>query len=56
MTFEDRQQLLRLIVGRITVEEERVSVQTVILTGQDGVKLCNRRSELVEPRGDINAG
>ncbi|MEE9260978.1 MAG: recombinase family protein, partial [Dehalococcoidia bacterium] len=49
MTFEERQQLLRLVVERITVEEERVTVETVIPTGQDDVKLRNRRGELVEP-------
>ena len=49
MTFEERQQLLRLVVERVTVEDERVTVETVIPTRGDDVKLRNRRSEPVEP-------
>ena len=49
MTFEERQQLLRLVVERITVEDGRVRVETIITTGQDDVKLCKHRGELVEP-------
>ena len=39
MTFEERQELLRLVVERITVEDCRVRVETIIPTGQDDVKL-----------------
>ena len=46
LTFEQRQQLLRLVVERATVENGRVRIETVIPTGQG--KLCNRRPELVE--------
>ena len=46
LTFEERQQLLRLVVERTTVENGRVLIETVIPTGQGN--LCNRRPELVE--------
>ena len=49
MIFEERQQLLRLVVERITVVEERVTVETVIPTSGDDVKLRTRRGEPVEP-------
>ena len=48
MTFGERQQLLRLVVERITVEDGRVRVETIIPTGQDDVKLRKQRGELVE--------
>ena len=48
MTFEDRQQLLRLVVERATVENGTVRVETVIPTGQ--VNLRNRYPEIVEGR------
>jgi site-specific DNA recombinase len=48
MTFEERQQFLRLVVEGITVIDGRVKVETVIPTDQD-VILRNTRSELVEP-------
>ena len=49
MTFEERQELLRLVVEGITVEDCRVRVETIIPTGQDDVKLRKLRGELVEP-------
>ena len=49
MTFEERQQLLRLIVERITVENGRVKVETVIPTGQGDGQLRNLSGEPVEP-------
>ena len=49
MTFEERQELLRLVVERITVEDGRVRVETIIPTGEDDVKLRKLRSELIEP-------
>lgn len=49
LTFEERQQLLRLVVERITVEDGRVRVETIIPAGRDDVKLRNLRRELVEP-------
>ena len=39
MTFEERQQLLRLVVERVTVEDDRVRIETVIPTGGDDVQL-----------------
>lgn len=48
MTFEERQQLLRLVVEGITVEDGRLKVETVIPVEQDG-KLRNVRGEPVEP-------
>jgi site-specific DNA recombinase len=43
MTFEERQQLLRLVVERIMVEEGKVRIETVIPTDQDSDKLRNVR-------------
>ncbi|MFH1087770.1 MAG: recombinase family protein [Chloroflexota bacterium] len=36
MTFEERQQLLRLVVERIMVENGRVRIETIIPTGEEG--------------------
>ena len=47
MTFEERQQLLRLVVERITVEDGRVRIETIIPTDNDD-KLRTRRAEPVE--------
>ncbi len=49
MTYEERRQLLRLVVERITVEDHTVRIETVIPTGNDD-KLRARHRELVEPR------
>ena len=49
MTFEERQQLLRLVVEGITVENDLVRVETVIPTGQDQDQLRYVRGKLVEP-------
>ena len=49
MTFEERQQFLRLVVERITVEGERVKVATVIPADLGNGQLRNARRELVEP-------
>ena len=46
LTFEERQQLLRLVVEKVTVDNGRVRIETVIPPGDD--KLRNRRPELVE--------
>jgi len=48
MTFEERQQFLRLVVESVTVAEGRIMVETVIPQLSDG-NLRNARSELVEP-------
>ncbi|MCH9037703.1 MAG: recombinase zinc beta ribbon domain-containing protein, partial [Chloroflexi bacterium] len=48
LTFEEKQQLLRLVVERITVDSGKVTIETIIPTGQDGIKLRNARPELVE--------
>ena len=48
LTFDGRQQLLRLVVERITVDNGRVRVDTVIPT--DDGNLRNRYPELVEGR------
>ena len=48
MTFQERQQLLRLVVEGITVKDGWARIETIIPIGQDG-KLRNPRGELVEP-------
>ena len=48
LTFEERQQLLRLVVEGITVADGKVKVETVIPIEEDG-KLRNVRGEPVEP-------
>jgi site-specific DNA recombinase len=48
LTFEERQQFLRLVVEGITVADGRVKVETVIPIDQTG-KLRNARGEPVEP-------
>ena len=50
MTFEERQQLLRLVVERITVEDDRVRIETVIPADGDDVRLRAHRPEPVEGR------
>ena len=47
LNFEDRQKLLRLVVERITVEDNRVRIETIIPPDHD-VQLRTRRPELVE--------
>ena len=47
LTYEDRQKLLRLVVERITVEDNRVRIETIIPPNQ-GVQLRTRRPEPVE--------
>ena len=49
MSFEERQELLRLLVDRITVEDETVRIDTVIPQGDDYSQLRTRHGELVEP-------
>ena len=49
MSFEERQELLRLVVDRITVENETVRIETVIPGPNDSGQLRTRRGELVEP-------
>jgi site-specific DNA recombinase len=41
MTFEERQQLLRLLIEKVTVEEGRVRIETIIPTDKLPVKLRN---------------
>ena len=53
MTFSERQNLLRLLVERITVEDENVRIDTIIPTGDDDCQLRNCRRELVEPPFEI---
>ena len=48
LTFEERQQFLRLVVEGVTVVDGRVKVETVIPIDQTG-KLRNARGEPVEP-------
>ena len=43
--FEERQQLLRLLVERITVKDGKVRIETVIPGGDDDVQLRTRRPE-----------
>ena len=49
LTFDERQQLLRLVVEGITVDNGRVRVDTIIPTGDSNLR--NRYPELVEGRG-----
>ena len=48
MTFEERQQLLRLVIEQVIVDNGKVRIEMVIPTEQVD-KLRNRRGELVEP-------
>lgn len=50
MSFEERQQLLRLVVDRVTVEDGTARIDTVIPGPKDGGQLRTRRGELVEPQ------
>ena len=55
MSFEERQELLRLVVDRITVEDETVRIETVIPQGDDYSQLRTRHGEPVEPpRSRVN--
>ena len=49
MPFEDKQQLLRLLVERIVVEDGTINVETIIPNGSQNDKLRNLRGEHVEP-------
>jgi site-specific DNA recombinase len=49
MSFEERQDLLRLVVDNVTVEKETVKVETIIPTSDGDNQLRTRRGELVEP-------
>ena len=49
MNYEERQQLLRLVVERVTVEGDRVKVDTVIPTDPWNGQLRNARGEPAEP-------
>ena len=50
MSFEERQDLLRLVVDRVTVENETVRIETIIPNPTEGGQLRTRRAELVEGR------
>ena len=50
MSFEERQELLRLVVDRVTVENGTARIDTVIPGPKDDGQLRARRSELVEPQ------
>ena len=54
LTFEEKQQLLRLVVERITVDSGKVTIETIIPTGQDDVILRNRRQDRPDQEGGIN--
>ena len=47
LTFEERQQLLRLLVERVTVREDRIRVETIIRIDDEPVKLRTLRGEPV---------
>jgi hypothetical protein len=49
MSFEKRQEFLRLVVDRVTVENGAARIDTVIPGQKDVGQLRTRRSELVEP-------
>ena len=48
MSFEERQELLRLVVDRITVEDETVGIETVITQGDGYSQLRTRHADNVE--------
>ena len=50
MSFEERQEILRLVVDRFTVENGTARIDTVIPGPKDEGQLRARRSELVEPQ------
>jgi len=52
LIFEEKQLLLRLVVERITVDSGKVTIETIIPTGQDGIKLRNARPKPVKGKGD----
>jgi len=45
MLFEERQELLRLVVDRITVEDETVRIETVIPHGDDYSQFRTRHDD-----------
>jgi hypothetical protein len=47
MTFEERQQLLRLVIERILVQDDWVRIETIIPTTEEG-KLCTHHPERSE--------
>ncbi len=49
LSFEERQELLRLVVDRVTVEDETVGIETIIPNSTDGGQLRTHCGELVEP-------
>ena len=49
MSFEERQDLLRLVVDNIIVENGTVRIDTIIPSGDDMGQLRTRRGEAVEP-------
>ena len=49
LSFEERQELLRLVVDQVTVENETVRIETVIPNPTRGGQLRTRRGEPVEP-------
>ena len=48
LAFEERQELLRLVVEKVVVEGEKVRVETVIPIDGDGGELRTPHPELVE--------
>ena len=48
MSFEERQELLRLVVDRIPVEDETVGIETVITQGDGYSQLRTRHADNVE--------
>ena len=55
MSFEERQDLLRLVVDNVTVENETVKVDTIIPSADSDNQLRTRRGELVEPLLGVSA-
>ncbi len=53
LSFDERQELLRLVVGRVTVEDETVRIETVIPNPTEGGQLRTRRGE---PFGGLRTG
>ena len=53
MTFEERQNFIRLVVDTIVLEDGRIRVETIIPPDHDGT-LRNSRRELIEPPFEIS--
>ena len=56
MSFKERQELLRLVVDRVTVENGTARIDTVIPGPKDDGQFGARRSDSVEPHTSMGPG